>query len=348
MDDPRGFRRMDSHPGREGFRIAWISGSGTQVIWPLSAPDGKVDINEFMPMYVQPKVSARIAKDVDIFLYVLQAGTPLDKYFAVNDALSRGADLIIYEVNPIYDFLGVVSSLRQNLFATAARRMFSSYRVASRVLSLAMPMDVIAALVQYRLPAIGDRWSYYQLLSRYLAISIPKVASTSKRVDPTSPQAKIAAASDSWNFWPAYGNQKPRDSACQRANLAGQKDWCTHVEAALAASAPDASRGSAEITDGNIRLVLASGIPSIVYLSPISSSTRREPALAALYAQEGQRLTKIGASMRTPRSCIKTEHSENVLVNQIFSDSVHLRYSEPMATEMVETIVSFLRAGACK
>jgi hypothetical protein len=351
MDDPRGFRALDDYKFNVNFKVAWISGSATQVIWPLNSPDGKTEVNEFMPMFVQPRIKEAVGRDVDILLYVVQAGSVLDKYLALVHALGSNADLIMFEVNPAYDFTANITTYRSNLFAANAQDMLKrTERIATQLL-LSSPAEVIWSLLQRTLPALRDRWAYAKWLSDRLTIRVRRAVATPSPAAPLgADRAYMFNARHAPAFWSLH---RPRPNDNYWLNFTdrladGNVKPFTAIQAALANGEPIRGGAGASIIQRVVAEIARSRIPAIVYLSPIGPDASGMKGLSMKYEEMQHGLKTIGLPHRFNKDlCVITSWPKDFIAEQRFSDEVHIRRSEPMASEMSRLMINFTKNRTC-
>jgi hypothetical protein len=351
MDDPRGFRALDDYKFNVNFKVAWISGSATQVIWPLNSPDGKTEVNEFMPMFVQPRIKEAVGRDVDILLYVVQAGSVLDKYLALVHALGSNADLIMFEVNPAYDFTANITTYRSNLFAANAQDMLKRpERIATQLL-LSSPAEVIWSLLQRTLPALRDRWAYAKWLSDRLTIRVRRAVATPSPAAPLgADRAYMFNARHAPAFWSLH---RPRPNDNYWLNFTdrladGNVKPFTAIQAALANGEPIRGGAGASIIQRVVAEIARSRIPAIVYLSPIGPDASGMKGLSMKYEEMQHGLKTIGLPHRFNKDlCVITSWPKDFIAEQRFSDEVHIRRSEPMASEMSRLMINFTKNRTC-
>jgi hypothetical protein len=122
----------------------------------------------------------------------------------------------------------------------------------------------------------------------------------------------------------------------------------TAIQAALANGEP--IRGSAGVTiiQRVMSEIAKSRIPAIVYLSPIGPDASSMKGLSMKYEEMQHGLKTIGLPYRFNKDlCVINAWPKDFIAEQRFSDEVHIRRSEPMASEMSRLMINFTKNRTC-
>jgi hypothetical protein len=288
---------------------------------------------------------------VDILLYVVQAGSVLDKYLALVHALESNADLIMFEVNPAYDFTPNITTHRSNLFAANAQGMLKQPARIGTQLLLASPAEVIWSLLQRTLPALRDRWNYAKWLPTKLTIRVRRpVATPAPAVPLSADRAYMSSVGNAPAFWSLH---RPRPIDDYWLNFTdrladGNVKPMTSNQASIANSEPIRGGAGATMLQRVLSEIAKSRIPAIVYLSPIGPGASSLKGLSMKYEEIQHGLKTIGLPYRFNKDlCVITAWPKDFIAEQRFSDEVHIRRSEPMASEMSRLMINFTKNRTC-
>lgn len=332
--DPEGFRRPGDFMHNGAFRIAWVSGSSTQVLYPLNVPGVAVETNEFMPMFLTDKLSALVGRKVQIELYVIQAGSILDKYLAIINAIESKPDMLILALNPVYDFSPVVLSWRRNLFATNTRNSFKNDRFL-RMAFIASPSAILGSLASEQCSWLKNRRFYSDVfelkIHSYLKFEAVVRA-------PAGLMAKLNNEAHAPIFWSRHGRNSSTKSYPLGASFTG-------IQAALFRAKGSTDSPAQTVKRWIVEELESTSIPALVYLAPVRYETHTNSVFAPIIAslKENTRQNFSGIT----NSCVVTDFSQEFHQTLVFNDEIHLRRSEPMASAMYDILAAFIMEHKC-
>ena len=131
------------------LRIAWI-GASNDLILTL-----REDWVTLVPQLVQQRLAASASsRKVFVLSYQLTAGGLLDKHMAFLHALDQEPDIIVFSVNPIWDFSPLILTARPGLRALALPHLPLEAGTWGRFAVFATPRDLAAAALLRAFPAV--------------------------------------------------------------------------------------------------------------------------------------------------------------------------------------------------
>ncbi len=130
------------------FRIAWIGASNDLI---LTAREEWVTL---VPQLVQQRLAATAPRRVFVLSYQLTAGGLLDKHLAFLHALDQDPDVVVFSVNPIWDFSPVILTARPGLRALGLPHLPADVGTWGRFALFATPRDVASAALLRAFPSV--------------------------------------------------------------------------------------------------------------------------------------------------------------------------------------------------
>jgi hypothetical protein len=130
------------------FRIAWIGASNDLI---LTAREEWVTL---VPQLVQQRLATTATRNVFMLSYQLTAGALLDKHLAFVHALDQEPDVVVFSVNPIWDFSPVIRTARPGLRALGLPHLPAEAGTWGRFVLFATPRDLASAALLRAFPAV--------------------------------------------------------------------------------------------------------------------------------------------------------------------------------------------------
>jgi hypothetical protein len=323
--DRNDWRGFNGSPADDAvFRIGWTGGSSLQ-----SIGEGYY---EFLPKLVRDRMPEVDGRPVDIDIYFLSGIRIWDEYVAVLEAIENDVDMLVITLNPLWVFNDEAIQGWSNLNPTAAARLVDEPAAWPLGALLLNPADVMQGLVGRYFDGVTDRWSYGGLVrDRFDDVTFLDRTEPPEPPAEISELARIAQMQIPVLFWGEKRDQRP----------AGLTPF--EAQAALLQLAdPEGATWNQRILGWMAQAVVDSGVPTFVYLAPISSESLADPDVdAAVRGIEGH-LREYLDDFSAETVEFRPETLGRSLPPIQFNDLIHVGEAPPLADHVTELLCGFL------
>lgn len=312
INDLRGFHPREH--GDEVFKIGWVGASSVQV----RTPEGE----RFYPQIIRERVSEIDARPLEIDMYFLSGMRIWDEYMALLAAISDDVDLLVVTLNPMWVFNDDAITGWNNLGPSGARDLLSEPQAWPYAPLVITPSEALLGTVGHQFEAIDGHWSYGQALRKRIADWTPLDRSQPPVSDgEPSELATVTAMRNPINFWWAYRNARPTGMTTE-----GNHAW------ELNNANPDGRTFNKAVVGWMADAVVDSGIPTLVYLAPIASSSLEDPRVDDALAGIEARLAEYTDDFEADHVHFEHLSLSRELPYLEFRDLIHLlEFEEPVA-----------------
>ena len=308
--DPRAFRDFASRNGAP-FRIAWLGSSSIRISHLRTRDGGPGTAETFLPVEVANRLDRIDERDVEVGMYFMIGARLFDEYLSLLHALEQSPDFVVVTLNPFWLFNNYAISGRSNLYGDAAPRASTRPDSWGTLLALASPAQILWGVVSPILPALRDRWTYNQILTTVLGGL--RLFSVSPDQGPTDGVQPI-------RFWVHF-------RLMNGAGPAGRIEWQKSI---LALSDPDEETGSKRVLRMMLSALRESGVPALVYLSPVAPEILADPVTAEKLARVEETLGDVAAEFENNSLRVLNVNPSRHLEPMPFRDLVHLTEAGPL------------------
>lgn len=255
----------DIIPEKKGRTIAWITDS-TGALFPADKPIPEAKISEVHPIALN--ISEKLQQNHQILLYLQTGMRAIGSQAAVAAAIRAKPDLIVLNVNPVWGFSLVEPQNRKNIYNTIPADWARNKTTLPWVLQLASPANILSSFVGAEFDVLRKAYAYRSGFDQKFLGKIPVPVDT-RSLEQTASNSVfwgIIAEGEGYNpdFYLEDGKLKVRAwyrQLLKRSDTSGMG----FSENAFAATLHEIEK---------------SGIPAIIYLSPVSDMlAKKDPAV---------------------------------------------------------------------
>ncbi len=244
------------------LNVAWISGSSIKL--------AKGRVLEYLPQKVNRLMSSKEGIPTRDFVYLIDARRILDTYTMVLDALARKPDAMVLVINPFWAFNSKAVFLKQNLFNHGARLWWNASDWPWQF-ALTEPANHLYNLVGRHVPLITDRNNYIKYL-REKSRELFGVSLIPSPVTPLNrPGNETLKLSQPLKFWLLF---QVFNGDAEQFFPNGQMNTGAWQLAAMSQADTDLSSWPVYIMRKMLNKIRASGVPTLLYVAPVSSEMR--------------------------------------------------------------------------
>lgn len=165
--DPRIVSRQPLRVGNE-FVVAWITDSS-----PLIYKIDPVDPVDFTKWEIEGMIQRKIldilpgldGRRLKFKMYMQYGNRGVDKYFQAQAAISQKPDLLIYGVNPTFDF--TTANILGEPMTPGSLATYGDRAAWAWALILSSPADLFQGVLMRLLPAVRDRYDMGEVIAEF-------------------------------------------------------------------------------------------------------------------------------------------------------------------------------------
>jgi len=262
--DPR-WIRDDFGPFAEGANpsIAWVTGSSVYIKKPPRT--------YYLPELVSDELRQRHGLAVTSYMYTLTGRRPIDTYVMIKDAISRKPNYIVVIINPFWEFNDKALFFRTSVFNQASKQWWNGEDWLMQF-TMTSPKNHLFALLGQHIPVIASSHDYFdQLGLRQLALDLDL-----KKNEITHENSKRQNMQP-LHFWMRYDSDFSRP---KKIHSREQLDVGNFQEGAISLANTAPTAWPNELIRKSLDALTKSGIPSLIYVAPVSATMSGVDAVA--------------------------------------------------------------------
>ena len=309
--------------------IAWITGSSAFIYGPGLTGTERLETRELLPERVAERLERDHGVTPRVYLHQLDARRLLDTATMTTDAIRRQPDAMVIVLNPFWSFNDQAIFHRTELMRQGAVLWWNRHDWTRQFL-LVPPRTHLEHLVGRCLPLVGDRHDYGDLID-FQGWARNMWSRTAPRPQ-TGP---------SLIFWVTHRDHDGDISTLREPN--GALDILAWQATAMAQANPDPSAWPAKILDDLMEQVADSGIPTLVYVAPVSPELRKHPEAAAALDAANAGFTRLAERHQGEGIRFVTSFPPSVLDSLSFEDLLHLDNAGELPAFIEQELSDILR-----
>ncbi len=270
-NDPRWLRDdFLAFPETGVTEVAWITGSSIVI-----RNQGKTRL---LPELVGQNARNSHGLEMKTYMYSQNARRLLDTYTMVKDALLRKPDAMVIIINPFWEYNGKAIFFRPSVFNHGAQLWWNKYDWPMQFM-LTSPANHLYSTIGRQIPLVAARLDYARLLRKEVGwtAGIAQVDRGLKKHIRHQPRNK-KRLSQSLQFWIMHGDLAPHIGKLDDGGQLDARAWQS-TAISLADTHPDSWQDT--LLHQLFESVRNSGIPTLVYLAPVSLAMNETYAVSA-------------------------------------------------------------------
>lgn len=337
--DPR-WARPDIIPKSERKTdIIWIAGSSVLIPPDRFAEEGEQTIYDHLPARVKDVLKQEYNIETRTRMSMLLARRALDTYTMTLDAISRQPDFMVVILNPFWDLNEQSVFFKRELFNPGISLW--AKRGDWRLVALARPAHMLWALAGSHIPVLRD--GYDRMLAFEEMVEKHKLVPDLNLKPKKTKLFADLKYDQPLTFWIV---QRFLDGNTQEIEShPGKFDAKMWQLLNLISMRLDREKGWADhYTNKTLQTISESGIPSLVYLAPLSERVSAQPEAYDKYAQVVQRINEMKKTYEHNNLKIITTLPREVEFSMSHVDFLHMdepgKLSDFLAGEIAAMIES--------